>query len=133
MRGIHVVAAVIFSPDRQSVLIARRPGHVHQGGLWEFPGGKVQKGEPARQALRRELMEELAIDMGEARPWQRVGHQYPDKQVLLDFWQVDDFVGEPRGNEGQEIAWVSLTELAKYPFPEANLAVMRQLVAGACS
>jgi 8-oxo-dGTP diphosphatase len=128
MKAIHVVAAVIHSPARDRILIARRPDHLHQGGLWEFPGGKVDKGEEALAALRRELREEIAIAVEEASRMMAVEHRYPDKAVYLDIWEVHRFAGEPRGNEGQEIAWVAPERLADYAFPEANRAIVRALI-----
>lgn len=73
---LHVVAAVIVDTAGR-VLLARRPAHVHQGGLWEFPGGKVEAGETALQALARELREEVAVEIESARPLIRVPHRYP--------------------------------------------------------
>ena len=122
---VHVVAGVIYSPDRKQVLIARRPEHLHQGGKWEFPGGKVDVGESPRQALCRELREELALKTIYCEPLMAVNHDYIDKSVLLDVWQVLEFSGIPVGNEGQTVVWVDLDQLSTYEFPEAN----RQLVA----
>ena len=127
MKEIHVVAGIIYSPERDRILIAKRPDHLHQGGLWEFPGGKVDQGEPTEVALRRELLEELDIEPTHAEPFHQVSHRYPDKAVILDFWSVHAFKGEPRGLEGQQIAWVALFEIAGYPFPAANQAVLELL------
>ncbi len=121
---IHVAAATVFD-DSGRVLITRRPDHVHQGGLWEFPGGKVEAGEPMSVALARELHEEVGIDVQQARPLIRVKHAYPDKEVLLDVWRVDSFTGEAHGKEGQPFKWVELGQLADFSFPEANLPIIR--------
>lgn len=123
MKRVHVAAAVIRGADGQ-VLIARRPDDKHQGGLWEFPGGKVEEGEAVEAALARELEEELGIRVKTARPLIQVRHDYPDKQVLLDVWQVDAFEGEPHGAEGQPLAWVAPRQLPKYEFPAANLPIV---------
>ena len=123
MKRVHVAAAVIRRQDG-CILIAKRPAHLHQGGLWEFPGGKVEDGESVRAALQRELHEELGISVGQARPLLKVSHDYPDKQVLLDVWQVDAFGGEPHGAEGQPLAWVASRQLADYAFPAANQAIV---------
>ena len=128
MKTIHVVAAIIYSPCREKVLIARRPEHLHQGGLWEFPGGKVESGEAPEQALARELQEELGITPCHCGPHMQVSHQYPDKSVYLDFWHVTTFSGEPRGIEGQQIAWVPLHHLPDYDFPKANEVVVEALL-----
>lgn len=126
MACIHVAAAVIFGSDHK-ILIARRPDHVHKGGLWEFPGGKVEKDESVRVALARELQEELAITVLRAEPLLKVQHDYPEKSVLLDVWTVTDFNGEARGNEGQAINWVSFGQLDEYQFPEANQPIIDAL------
>ena len=124
MRYIHVAAAVI--KDRQGrVFISQRPGHVHQGGLWEFPGGKLEAGETPEAALKRELHEELGIAVQAARPQIRVRHDYTEKSVLLDVWRVDEFDGEPSGREGQPIEWVAVNELHNYRFPVANEPIIK--------
>lgn len=123
MKRIHVAAAVIRGDDGR-ILIARRPDDKHQGGLWEFPGGKVEAGESVEQALARELDEELGIRPSAARPLLQVRHDYPDKQVLLDVWDVSAFVGEPHGAEGQPLAWVAPGQLGDYQFPAANRPIV---------
>jgi 8-oxo-dGTP diphosphatase len=120
---VQVAAAAIF--DQQGrVLITRRADHVHQGGLWEFPGGKLEPDETAREALTRELREELGIELHQARPLIRVSHDYPDKSVLLDVWRVDGFGGEAHGREGQPLVWVLPQDLGDYDFPAANQAIV---------
>ncbi len=124
---VSVVAAAIFD-EQGRVLIARRPPHVHQGDLWEFPGGKIEPGENARQALARELHEELGIEVQQARPLIRVTHHYPDKSVRLDVWRVDGFDGDApsgQGREGQPLAWEPPEMLGNYAFPVANLPIVR--------
>ena len=123
MKRVHVAAAVIRGTDGR-ILIARRADTQHQGGLWEFPGGKVEAGESVSAALSRELKEELGIDVTSARPLITVKHDYPDKHVLLDVWEVSAFTGEPCGVEGQPLAWVSQRDLASYAFPEANRPIV---------
>ncbi|MCW3150848.1 Nudix family hydrolase [Stutzerimonas stutzeri] len=123
MHRIHVAAAVIRSADHR-VLLAKRPLDKHQGGLWEFPGGKVEAGETVEAALARELREELGIDVTTARPLIQVRHDYPDKQVLLDVWEVLAFSGEPHGVEGQPLAWVEPEDLPGYHFPAANRPIV---------
>lgn len=127
MKRVHVVAGIIYGKNGQ-VLIAKRADHLHKGGLWEFPGGKVDEGESARQALVRELREELAIETTACQPFMEIHHDYPDKQVHLDFWKVTGFEGDPVGNEGQPIEWVATEKLMNYPFPEANQPVVESIV-----
>ncbi len=119
-----VVVAVIDN-GRGKVLIARRHDHLHQGGLWEFPGGKVESAEPVYAALKRELREELSITLEQAHPLIRIPHEYPDRKVLLDVWRVTAFSGEPHGAEGQPLAWVNKPALTQYVFPAANSAIVR--------
>ncbi|MDO7903134.1 Nudix family hydrolase [Pseudomonas sp. K1(2024)] len=123
MKRVHVAAAVIRGEDGR-ILIARRADSQHQGGLWEFPGGKVESGEDVETALARELREELGIEVGASRPLIQVSHDYPDKQVLLDVREVTAFSGQPHGAEGQPLAWVSPRELPQYSFPEANTPIV---------
>ena len=123
MKRIHVAAAVIRAADDR-ILIAKRPLDKHQGGLWEFPGGKVEPDETVEAALGRELAEELGIVVTAARPLIQVRHDYPDKQVLLDVWQVTAFDGMPHGAEGQPMAWVEPARLPEYSFPAANRPIV---------
>ena len=100
---IHVAVGVIFDNQKaDQILIAKRPQHLHQGGLWEFPGGKVSEDETVDQALERELLEELGITVIQSQPLMQVQHNYSDKQVFLDIWTVTQFSGEARGLEGQQ-------------------------------
>ncbi len=119
MKQIAVAAAVIEN-EQGDILIAKRSDDQHQGGLWEFPGGKIEEGESVEQALVRELDEELGIQVSQASPLIRIHHQYPDKSVLLDVWRVTQFAGQPEGKEGQPIRWVASDSLDSYPFPAAN-------------
>jgi len=120
---LHVAVGVILN-SQQQVLIAKRPRHLHQGGLWEFPGGKVENQETVHQALTRELQEELAIQVSISRPLITIPYAYSDKRVYLDVHIIDNFSGVALGQEGQEIRWVNITELAQYDFPEANRAIL---------
>ena len=125
---VHVAAGIIVNSHGE-ILLAKRPDHTHQGGLWEFPGGKLDTGESVEQALIRELHEELGIHIHCCEPFMQVEHDYADKQVLLDFWRVSGFAGEPKGAEGQMIVWVSLQDLPGYSFPAANRPVVEHLLA----
>lgn len=122
-KRLHVAVGVIENASGQ-ILIARRPDHVHQGGLWEFPGGKVESGETVRQALQRELHEELGIRALDIQPLIKIEHQYPDLNVLLDVWRIDRFSGQAQGCEGQAIQWVEPELLQAYDFPAANRPII---------
>ena len=121
---LHVAVGVICNPQGQILISLRHPDS-HQGGLWEFPGGKLEPGESVSQALARELLEELGIAVGETRPLLEVVHDYGDKSVLLDVWVVENFSGEPRGREGQSVRWVKPAELGSYAFPAANSPIVQ--------
>jgi len=120
---IHVVAAVIENNQGQ-IFIAKRPDHQHQGGLWEFPGGKVEIGESTKQALKRELFEEIGIQIQKFEPLIQISHDYPDKSVLLNVWRVTDFDGKAHGKEGQQTCWVNKSELNQFSFPAANKPIL---------
>jgi len=124
---IHVAVAVIKNQSND-LLISLRSPDVHQGGLWEFPGGKVEAGESALDALKREISEELDIEILHAQPFKTIRHVYSDKTVVLDVWLVDKFSGEPRGAEGQAIKWQSVDKLNQNDFPAANRAIINSLV-----
>ncbi len=128
MKVVQVAVGILMNREG-AVLIARRPDHVHQGGLWEFPGGKVEDGEPVAVALSRELYEELGITVQAAEPWLQIGHDYPDKKVGLEVWRVTAWQGEPHGREGQPLIWAGRAELDQFSFPAADLPILAQLTA----
>ena len=119
----HVVVGAIFNGANE-ILLAFRPPTAPQGGLWEFPGGKVEAGESAQHALARELQEEVGISIVSARPLIRIHHHYPEKTVLLDVWRVDAFAGEPFGREGQPVEWAAIKNLAQRDYPAANWPIV---------
>jgi len=119
---VHVVAGVLERAG--SVLLSRRHGDRHQGGLWEFPGGKLHPGETPRRALGRELGEELGVRVRAARPLIRVPHAYPDRRVLLDVWRVLRWQGEPAGRERQPLRWVPVETLDRRQLPAADEPVV---------
>ncbi|TGN38160.1 Nudix family hydrolase [Marinobacter confluentis] len=124
---IHVAVGVIRRNGR--VLIARRPDHLHQGGLLEFPGGKVEPGESVQAALVREIREEtgLGIVGSELRPLIGIRHDYGDKCVFLDVWETFISEGEPEGREGQLVEWREPSKLVDRDFPAANRPIIRAL------
>ncbi len=126
---IHVVAAIVWHPNiAGTLLISRRQQGKHLEHFWELPGGKKETDEKAYQALTRELLEEVNIKDITSEPFIQVTHDYPDRSVLLDVWQVKAFKGEVYGREGQEICWVSIEEINEYQFPDANKSVLEIIV-----
>ena len=120
-----MVAAVIYNEAQDKIFIAKRPDDKHQGGKWEFPGGKVETGESISEALARELNEEIGIHVVHAQPLIQIHHDYPDKSVDLDVWVVTKFTGQAKGAEGQEVKWIVQKELGDYDFPAANLPILQ--------
>jgi mutator protein MutT len=124
--AIHVVAGVLI--DAQSrVLIAQRPAGKHMAGAWEFPGGKLEPGEAPRDALRRELEEEIGVAIEHPRPLQRLRHRYSYGEVLLDVWVCRRFRGTPRGLDAQALRWCSRRELAQADLLPADRPILRIL------
>ena len=121
------VAVAVIIDARERVLLTQRHAESHQGGLWEFPGGKLEPGETLAAALSRELLEELAIEVRAHVPLLEVEHDYGDKRVLLLVHRVSEFAGEPHPCEGQPMRWVARKDLGRYAFPKANLAILECL------
>jgi len=126
MKRIHVVIGVITQNDQ--LLISQRLPHQVKGGLWEFPGGKVEANEQPWQALKRELREELDIDVLEATPWFQFEYHYPHGRVLLDIWRVQRFSGTAIGKEGQPIRWILPEALSQFEFPAGNKLIIDKLL-----
>lgn len=124
MLPIEVVAAVIRDADGK-ILIAQRSADKHQGGKWEFPGGKVEKGESRRSALVRELNEELGIEIGHSTRLISVYHEYEDKAIYLDVYEVLQWKGVAVGREGQAVRWVTSDALDDFEFPAANRSIVQ--------
>jgi 8-oxo-dGTP diphosphatase len=124
IRAIAVVAAVIEREGK--ILITRRPAGSHLAGFWEFPGGKSLPGETDREALARELREELGVSAVVGETLEIVEWHYPDTHVRIEFFRcaID---GEPRPLEGQEMAWVAPAELGRYEFPPADAVLLDRL------
>lgn len=116
---IHVVAGALFD-NQGRVLIAQRPPGKHMAGGWEFPGGKLEPDEEPLNGLKRELKEELGIDVLDATPVIAYEHGYSDRQVLLDLWLVGLYSGEAKSAEGQPLQWVSIDELESVGLLEAD-------------
>lgn len=124
-RAVHVVAGVLTDGER--LCITRRRAHAHQGGKWEFPGGKLEPGEAPLAGLKRELREELGIEVRRAHPFVKLRHAYPDLDVVFDVWRVSAYAGTPQGREAQELRWAPIASIEPAEFPEADRPVLRRL------
>ena len=127
--AVLTVAVGILIDNGGRVLVSRRENGTHQGGLWEFPGGKVEPSETIAEALSRELQEELGVLVEAVEPFMVIDHDYGDEQVRLDVYRVTRWQGEARGLEGQPLAWKLPVELAGWPFPAANTPILERLLA----
>ena len=123
---VDVVAAVV--EVRGAFLVTRRIAGAHLAGMWEFPGGKVDAGETHEQALRREMREELDVDISIGRRCYDVQHAYPERVVALSFYECT-LRGQPRPMLGQEMRWVPRAELRSLGFPPADAELIAQLSA----
>ncbi len=123
---VRVAAAVILAPDGR-VLLAQRPAGKAYAGYWEFPGGKLEPGESVREALIRELSEELGIEVLDAAPWLVQRYVYPHAAVELNFCRVFAFEGEPFGHDGQAFCWQTPGRFDVDPLLPANTAILRAL------
>ncbi|ACT58490.1 8-oxo-dGTP diphosphatase MutT [Hirschia baltica] len=125
-KKLVLVSAVALVDQEDRLLLAQRPEGKSLAGLWEFPGGKVEEGENPEAALVRELKEELGIKVDERDflPFTFASHAYKDFHLLMPVYLCQTWEGEPEGCEGQDLAWVSVDELAKYPTPPADVRLM---------
>ncbi|WP_342348324.1 8-oxo-dGTP diphosphatase MutT [uncultured Nitrospira sp.] len=123
---IVVAAAIIWQKDR--ILLSRRKPESYLGGLWEFPGGKKEFGETLEDCLRREVKEELGVEISEPVWFHALHYQYPEKMVELYFYTCSIILGIPQALECAEVAWVHKHDLISYEFPPADIPVIRKII-----
>jgi 8-oxo-dGTP diphosphatase len=126
MLELWVVAGLVFDA-RGRVLIAQRPVGKALAGRWEFPGGKVAAGEAAREAMARELREEVGIEVGDAERLMYYAAVYPGRTIWLDVWVIKDWSGEPRGLDAQALEWVEPWRLCEHDILEADAPIVAAL------
>lgn len=128
-RRMIVVAAAALVDAENRVLVSRRPEGKSMAGLWEFPGGKIEPGESPEQALRRELFEELAIDVCPdcLAPFTFASHAYEDFHLLMPLYLCRNWDGEISPREGQMIKWVRASRLRDLEMPPADLPIVPYL------
>ncbi len=130
---IQVAVAVIIN-NEDEIFISRRSAEQHQGNKWEFPGGKVEDNENSEEALRREIKEELGIEVQSSSHLTDITHEYPSddpkrsKTVKLEVFEVREWLGDPQGMEGQPTRWIKREELVDLEFPTANKAIIELLL-----
>ena len=122
---IIVVAAIIRRNGE--LLLSRRKPTSHLANLWEFPGGKVERGESMTAALQRELREELDIDVHVNDEYYSTTHHYPTKSIELHFFNCSIVRGEPRAIDVAEFRWIKTADIRSYKFPEADLELVERL------
>jgi 8-oxo-dGTP diphosphatase len=122
---IEVAAGLVFRGGK--LLITQRPPASHLGGLWEFPGGKCEAGESFEQCLRRELTEELGIEVQVHELVEDLTHDYPERSVHLKFYRCRWFRHEPRAILCHDWAWIGPAQLRDYRFPAADARLLEKL------
>lgn len=127
-----VVAAAIIQQEEKFLLTKRKPGSDLEG-LWEFPGGKKESGETLEGCLRREVKEELGVEISEPTFFHSLRHQYSDREVELHFFTCSIIQGNPQALDCAEMAWVPKHELIFYDFPPADIPVLRKIIEPECS
>lgn len=126
MKVVEVAVGVIKRGNQ--VYISKRADDLHQGGKWEFPGGKREANESIEQALARELLEEVGILVTQQCELMLIEHDYGDKKVRLDVRLVEQFTGQASHQEGQQSQWVRIDELSQFTFPQANRGIIDKLL-----
>ncbi len=125
MRLYEVAAGILWNGSE--VLIARRQFCDHQGGRWEFPGGKRHRGESIADCLRREMLEEVGIEIAVGPLWRALTHVYADRRVSLYFHFCDLVRGTPRPIECEEVRWIEPALLSAHEFVDGDLPVLPDL------
>lgn len=126
-KTIQVVAALIYNPETEKIMICRRPENKDRGLLWEFPGGKVEKGETKEQALIRECREELSIELEPQEVFASLIHEYPDIKIELTLFKSVILSGTPKKLEHNDIKWVYPKDAQKYDFCPADEEILDKL------
>lgn len=129
-RSLRVVVAAAIIQREEKFLLTRRKPETDLGGLWEFPGGKKEAGETLEGCLRREMKEELGVEISEPQLFHSLRHQYPGKEVELHFFTCSIIHGHPQSLECAEIAWVHKHELISHEFPPADIPVLKKIIQG---
>jgi 8-oxo-dGTP diphosphatase len=122
-----IIGVAVIWNDQDQILIDRRRPEGAMGGLWEFPGGKIEPGETITECIQREIYEELGIVIEVGEHLITIDHTYRDLRVTLTVHQCHHLKGVPQPLECDEIRWVSLEELEQFTFPKANIQIIAAL------
>lgn len=123
--GMRVAAAVIHK--NKKILIQQRKKGTHLAGYWEFPGGKIEPGEDARACLKREIQEELGVEVSVRPPFFKTLHAYPQRRISLSFHRCQILLGKPKSCEGQKIKWVDARHLRRIKLVPADKPLVARL------
>lgn len=121
------IGVAVIRNQQGEILIDRRLAKGEMGGLWEFPGGKIERGETPQQCIQREILEELAIEVEVATHLITINHKYEKFQVTLFVYNCYYLKGEPQPIECEEIRWVRVSQLNNFNFPEANIEIIKAI------
>ncbi|MCY4330023.1 MAG: Nudix family hydrolase [Endozoicomonadaceae bacterium] len=124
----QIVIGVVYNVLQDEILLSKRPTDKHMGGLWEFPGGKIEQEETSNQALIRELEEELDITPSAFEHAINFQYTYPDRRLFFHVFHVFGFKGKPRGKENQAVQWVKKRHLSCYTFPPASMPILSKIL-----
>ena len=125
VKPVKVAAGLVFKDGK--LLIAKRPKNSHLGGMWEFPGGKLELGESFENCLKREMFEELGVKVNVSYEFEEILHQYSEMTVLIKFFICSLSSGKPKAIQCSEFQWINRRDLTRYNFPAADIKVINQL------
>ena len=131
-KNVIEVVTGILKNDQNEILIAQRPKNKPKGGYWEFPGGKIELGENAFSALKREFFEEIGVEISSANHLANFSYHYEKEslQINLQVWLIEKYTGVPYGKEGQVIQFIKNNQLHEFNFLEANNPILDHLKYG---
>lgn len=127
-RPHHQIGVGIIMNTDEEVLIALRPDDAMLGGLWEFPGGKQEPKEKMEDTVKRELREELNVEVSITKPFMKLDHAYSHFKITMHAYLCELENGTPEPKSSQDIRWIAIDELEDYPFPKANRKLTEKLM-----
>jgi len=125
VKPVKVAAGLVFKDEK--LLITKRLKNIHLGGMWEFPGGKLELGESYEICLKREMFEELGVKVNVSYEFEEILHQYSEMTVLIKFFICSLSSGTPKAIQCSEFLWINRRDLTRYNFPAADIKVINQL------